>query len=154
MSWNPRCGDCGLFTSWRTFDSYIPMGCANPEDPEPYDPEYLCPKCATKRRSRYIQTFLEKGLPSREMRTFYSSPLCFLEAKSIVRGMRKHGFPVPIRHHTVRYEYGYMRPEWEGKGVRTWCACGWNTGWMKGLWYSDQHQMVRNHRDEMEAVAA
>lgn len=145
MTWtNPRCGDCGLFTSWAA-DSYVPMGCANPEYPEPYDPEYLCSKCEVKRKEEYIWLFLTQGLPSREMRAFYSAPRCWSEAKAIVRAMRKHGTPVPIRHHTVKHEYGYMRPEWEDKGTRIWCACGWNTGWVKGLYYSEHIGMVNDH---------
>lgn len=140
---NPRCAECGLFTTWEA-DSYIVMGCANPDAPEPYDPEYLCPKCAEKERDSFVKSFLEKGLPSYESRMFYHSPRCFHEAKAIVRGMRKHGHPVPIRHHAVRYEFGYMRPEWEGKGTRIWCACGWNSGWVKGFHYENM-RLVSAH---------
>lgn len=149
---NPRCGDCGLFTSWAA-DSYIIMGCANPEAPEPHDPDYLCPKCERDRRDKYVARFLEKGLPSWEIREFYASPRCWSEAKSIVRGMRKHGHPVPVWHHAVRYDYGYMRPEWEGRGVRIWCACGWNSGWQSGISYSDHHKIVRKHREQFEVAA-
>ena len=53
---NPRCSDCGLFTSWDA-DSYVPFGGA--EDTEPDDPRYLCPKC----HEQEIADGMERGRP-------------------------------------------------------------------------------------------
>ena len=42
-----KCSDCGKFIR-QPFDQRTTFGCANPEAPEPYDPDYFCRKCATK----------------------------------------------------------------------------------------------------------
>ena len=39
----PRCVRCGVFVGWDA-DNSTPFGCADPENPEPPDPEYLCRK--------------------------------------------------------------------------------------------------------------
>jgi hypothetical protein len=41
----PRCSHCGVYVSYKA-DNYTPFGCADPENPEPYDPSYMCAKHA------------------------------------------------------------------------------------------------------------
>ena len=36
-----RCCSCNKLVSYDA-DYSVPYGCADPENPEPYDPEYLC----------------------------------------------------------------------------------------------------------------
>lgn len=42
-----KCCDCGRFIS-RPFDQSTSFGCADPEAPEPYDPDLYCRTCAKK----------------------------------------------------------------------------------------------------------
>lgn len=53
----PRCG-CGKYVGYRA-DSYTPYGCADPEAPEPYDPEYLCHTCAFRAYKEWVRRFNE-----------------------------------------------------------------------------------------------
>ena len=52
-----NCNTCGKFVGYTTGDCGTRYGCADPGDPEPYDPEFWCKKCADK---KYIES-LEKG---------------------------------------------------------------------------------------------
>ena len=59
MSWTKndkfRCDGCNKFAT--PFDSYTPYGCANPTDPEPYDPVEYCEKCAEMNYQNYVTGF-------------------------------------------------------------------------------------------------
>ena len=43
--YKPRCSSCGVYCGYNSDNGTI-YGCADPEAPEPYDPEYWCKKCA------------------------------------------------------------------------------------------------------------
>lgn len=47
MAWTKfgvcQCDYCGRFC--RPYDEWTPFGCSNPEEPEPYDPSFVCEKC-------------------------------------------------------------------------------------------------------------
>ncbi len=50
------CDDCGRFIR-KPYDSSTPFGCANPESPEPYDPEHFCKKCAKKLYESFLKSY-------------------------------------------------------------------------------------------------
>lgn len=54
--YNPRCCYCGKFAGYLA-DQYTPFGCANPEEPEPYDPEYICKKCEKTDYKKWMKEF-------------------------------------------------------------------------------------------------
>jgi len=54
--YQPRCAVCNKFVSYDA-DSYIPYGCADPENPEPYDPSYLCSEHAEEEYKDYVRDF-------------------------------------------------------------------------------------------------
>jgi hypothetical protein len=60
MSWTKNdkfiCDGCRKFAS-EPFDSYTPYGCANPADPEPYDPVEYCEKCAKQDYEFHLTAF-------------------------------------------------------------------------------------------------
>lgn len=63
MSWDKdgrtRCDMCGKYCSPATADSEIPFGCANPEDPEPYDPDHFCENCFADHKANWLKSFKE-----------------------------------------------------------------------------------------------
>lgn len=64
MSWtkNDRfiCDLCGKFS--RKFDDYTPFGCADPGNPEPYDPTEFCESCHQKEYQKWLVIFKGGGL--------------------------------------------------------------------------------------------
>lgn len=152
---NPRCGDCGLFTRWGC-DWETAWGHSGQYEPD--DPEAICDKCAQIRFDKYVAYFIDKGLTCNEHRPSWQAPACWYRARSVVRGMRKHGLvTLPVRHEQVRADYSYQRPDWEHKGGRLWCACGWNTGWATLRYDSDERadDRMRAHlKEHRELVAA
>lgn len=52
-----KCSDCGKFIR-QPFDQRTTFGCADPEAPEPYDPDYFCRKCATKMYKRLLVGYI------------------------------------------------------------------------------------------------
>ena len=54
--YQPRCVDCNKFVPYDA-DNYIPYGCADPEAPEPFDPEYLCVKHAEEVYKNFVKFF-------------------------------------------------------------------------------------------------
>ena len=54
--YQPRCTVCNVFVPYDA-DSYIPYGCADPEAPEPYDPEYYCAKHAEETYKDFVKDF-------------------------------------------------------------------------------------------------
>lgn len=54
--YNPRCCYCGKFAGYNA-DSFTPFGCADPSDPEPYDPEYICAKCEKIDYEKWLEDF-------------------------------------------------------------------------------------------------
>ena len=50
-----RCDICLKYC--RPFDSRTVFGCADPENPEPYDPEHFCRKCSTKRYKDLLRRY-------------------------------------------------------------------------------------------------
>mgnify|MGYP000857457324 FL=1 len=55
------CDICGLFCKY--YDEWTPYGCADPEEPEPYDPSHICKKCFPKVKANWIERF-KKGYRS------------------------------------------------------------------------------------------
>lgn len=55
-----QCGHCYKFCTYEEMDSYTPFGCANPCDPEPYDPTYICAKCSDELYHDFVKKF-EQG---------------------------------------------------------------------------------------------
>lgn len=58
-NYRQKCDGCGKFA--KSFDSYTPFGCRNPEDPEPYDATDLCYKCSIKHEDYLVKCF-KKGM--------------------------------------------------------------------------------------------
>lgn len=58
MSWDKhgrsRCDYCYKYA--LIADSYTPFGCADPTDPEPYDPTDICGRCSEKDYQKWLQT--------------------------------------------------------------------------------------------------
>jgi len=52
-----QCHHCGIFCKYEGMDSYIPYGCPNPADPEPFDPTMICKKCSEKLYNEYMTAF-------------------------------------------------------------------------------------------------
>lgn len=50
-----KCGYCGRFCI--PTDSETPFGCADPEDPEPYDPTFFCDRCTTRLETSWEEAF-------------------------------------------------------------------------------------------------
>ncbi len=48
-------------------------GCANPADPEPYDPEYWCKKCAKAEYQKYYK-YLENSTATKLGKPFWQMP--------------------------------------------------------------------------------
>lgn len=49
------CDICGLFCKY--YDQWTPYGCADPSQPEPYDPCHICKKCFPKVKEDWIKKF-------------------------------------------------------------------------------------------------
>ena len=47
-----KCNNCSKFVKY-TADTGTYYGCADPEEPEPYDPIFWCEKCAQKEKDKY-----------------------------------------------------------------------------------------------------
>lgn len=141
-----RCVDCGRYVGW-TADSYIPWGCADPEAPEPYDPEYLCERCAHKRREKVVEQLVREGIPVPRNRPYYYTPGYWHDAASLVKALRRRGLvSLPTRHEEARYEWPWM-PNCDH--ARVWCTCGWNSDKApEGVRITDA---VREHRKEVAA---
>lgn len=54
--YQPKCSYCGIWVPYDA-DSYIPLGCADPEAPEPYDPTYLCKKHEETHYQELLKSF-------------------------------------------------------------------------------------------------
>jgi hypothetical protein len=52
-----KCGYCGRFCI--PADWYTPFGCADPEEPEPYDPTYFCILCSKHWETVWDKHFAE-----------------------------------------------------------------------------------------------
>jgi hypothetical protein len=52
-----RCDTCGKYC--LPADEQIPFGCANPEDPEPYDPDHFCAECWPAQKAYWLKSFNE-----------------------------------------------------------------------------------------------
>jgi len=52
-----QCHECGKFAKYKDLDSYIPFGCYDPSNPEPYDPVMLCGKCSDILYNEYKRKF-------------------------------------------------------------------------------------------------
>lgn len=52
-----RCSDCQKFIRY-SYDSRTTFGCADPEAPEPYDPDSFCRKCSNKMYKRLLKGYL------------------------------------------------------------------------------------------------
>lgn len=117
--WRPRCDECGRFTG-RFFDCYTSWGDANggAGTPEPYDPTYLCRRCAGDLYDRSLARILEHGLLPSKLRPYWQSPDAWSRAVHVARGMRKHGLWTPPERHEVAREDFMARV--------VWCVCGWS----------------------------
>ena len=54
-----QCHQCYRFCRYEDMDSFTPFGCANYEEPEPFDPTYLCKVCSEQLKQEYIKRFKE-----------------------------------------------------------------------------------------------
>lgn len=52
-----QCQECGKYSKYTELDSYIPFGCYDPSNPEPYDPVMLCGKCSHNLYEEYKRRF-------------------------------------------------------------------------------------------------
>jgi hypothetical protein len=52
-----QCQQCGKFSKYVELDSYIPFGCYDPSNPEPYDPVMLCKICSNILYEEYKRKF-------------------------------------------------------------------------------------------------
>lgn len=58
------CDSCGKIVPWGA-DSSTEYGCANPCEPEPYDPVFYCKKCANKKYKEFcdkLKWLEDKGI--------------------------------------------------------------------------------------------
>jgi len=51
---------CNKYCGYMADNGTI-YGCADPGDPEPYDPDYFCKKCATKEYERVKDKIIKNG---------------------------------------------------------------------------------------------
>ena len=56
--WRPRCVKCSKYCGYLA-DMGNRYGCADPGDPEPYDPDYWCKVCAKKEEAEMVKSLLE-----------------------------------------------------------------------------------------------
>lgn len=54
----PRCINCSKYCGYWA-DTGTIYGCADPGDPEPYDPYYWCKVCAEEQENKMINSLLE-----------------------------------------------------------------------------------------------
>ena len=54
-----QCGHCYRFCTYEEMDSYTPFGHAGMT--EPYDPTYICAKCAKELKDEFIKKFKNGG---------------------------------------------------------------------------------------------
>lgn len=61
MSWTNgyliRCDRCGRFCGYQAYDEETPFGCADYDNPEPFEPSHYCKLCAVKLYEDYLKAF-------------------------------------------------------------------------------------------------
>lgn len=76
-------GDCQRIKKYNgTEDSGTVYGCADPESPEPYDPDFFCRRCATKEYKRIKENLLEliKKGATKSYKSWWEVPNFYVKA--------------------------------------------------------------------------
>jgi len=91
------CNNCSKIVPWDS-DSSTAYGCANPSDPEPYDPDFYCKKCAEKEYKRFSEKLqsLEKEKILEYHKPYWIMPNFALEA------MKDNGWIMSEKAHHIK----------------------------------------------------